>query len=157
MKIISWNVLGLARSRARRSLTRLLREHKPDIVFLMETNLTDSQMEGLSDDLCFSCCTVGRSKAGGGGLLLLWPLDWKISVLISSLGYSDGVVHTSTSAFHFTCFYGNPATQLRHFSWELLRRISSTVTSGWLVVGDYNEILDVIKRQVFDSDQWGRF
>ncbi|KAF5458429.1 hypothetical protein F2P56_022456 [Juglans regia] len=40
-----------------------------------------------------------------------------------------------------TGFYGNPITSTRHESWQLLQALTSTGTTGWLCVGDFNEIL----------------
>lgn len=45
--------------------------------------------------------------------------------------------------YRLTGFYGHPSTQLRSQSWELLRRISSSIASDWFVFGDFNEILFV--------------
>ncbi|PRQ35877.1 putative endonuclease/exonuclease/phosphatase [Rosa chinensis] len=84
---------------------------------------------------------------GGGGLLLMWKGDWKVEGLNSSLDHIDGLATSPTGdVFRITRFYGNPDAQQRSFSWELLRRISYTVTIGWLIFGDFNELLDVLEK-----------
>ncbi|XP_042942883.1 uncharacterized protein LOC122277065 [Carya illinoinensis] len=40
-----------------------------------------------------------------------------------------------------TGFYGHPKTEKRHESWSLLEALKPTTNSGWLCVGDFNEIL----------------
>ncbi|KAL9681934.1 hypothetical protein QQ045_013726 [Rhodiola kirilowii] len=40
-----------------------------------------------------------------------------------------------------TVFYGNPATQKRSETWDLLRRLSMDSNLPWVVIGDFNEVL----------------
>ncbi|KAK9911160.1 hypothetical protein M0R45_035082 [Rubus argutus] len=144
MKLLSWNVRGLTGSRTRCALGNLLREHKPVIVFLMETNLEVDQMISVSSVFNFSCFVVGRTETGGGGLALLWESGWNFHVITSSIGHIDGLVSSPDNVvYRLIGFYGHPSTQLRSQSWELLRRISSSIASDWFVFGDFNEILFV--------------
>ena len=41
----------------------------------------------------------------------------------------------------FTRFYGEPDTNKRHVSWEMLRRLKGMSQLPWLCTGDFNEIL----------------
>lgn len=51
------------------------------------------------------------------------------------------VNHTNKGLFRLTGFYGNPDMSMRHFSWQLLERLSSLFDLGWYAIGDINEIL----------------
>lgn len=60
----------------------------------------------------------------------------------SSPGFIDGIVLCNGKTLRVTGFYGNPATGERHHSWEVLRRLSHSLsTNDWIVFGDFNEIL----------------
>ncbi|KAA3472638.1 reverse transcriptase [Gossypium australe] len=47
MKILSWNVRGLGKSRTMRCLKNKLRHIQPQILFLMETKVTSKRMESI--------------------------------------------------------------------------------------------------------------
>ncbi|KAF5452148.1 hypothetical protein F2P56_027178 [Juglans regia] len=47
-----------------------------------------------------------------------------------------------------TGFYGNPETSMREESWQLLGSLKPIASSGWCVVGDFNEILT-------QDEKWG--
>lgn len=44
MKLYSWNVRGLRSPRTFRALKNLLLEKSPDVVFLMETRMSENQI-----------------------------------------------------------------------------------------------------------------
>ena len=72
MRIISWNVRGLGKNRTFREAQEVIREHKPQILFLCETKMTVQQMKKKSEQFCFpSCFAVGR-EGMSGGLAMLW-------------------------------------------------------------------------------------
>ncbi|KAL9448063.1 hypothetical protein AB3S75_015518 [Citrus x aurantiifolia] len=63
MNIISWNVRGLGSDPTFREAQRMLRMHKPNLVFLCETKLTSRQMQEKCQKLNFeNCFEVSRIK-----------------------------------------------------------------------------------------------
>ncbi|KAK9950633.1 hypothetical protein M0R45_006113 [Rubus argutus] len=89
------------------------------------------------------CCTVGSGGKEGksGGLALGWRPGVDIRVIGSSVDHIDAMLYVGNNCLRITGFYGHPETSLRSHSWELLRRISSTVTGAWFVFGDFNELI----------------
>lgn len=127
-----------------RALREILRERRPDLVFLMETRKRVDQMDGVLRklDVSFGCFTVNRERSGGGGLVLLWRNDWNVRILSYSPGHIDARVTTNDNfSCRFTGFYGNPIHAFRHHSWELLRRLANVSNEPWILGGDFNEIL----------------
>lgn len=79
-----------------------------------------------------------------GGLLLLWNDNVNLTILSYSVGHIDCVINLNPSLFYFMGFYGDPNHNNRTHSWNLLHKISLTHSNrnfGWLVGGDFNEIL----------------
>ena len=59
------------------------------------------------------------------------------------MAHIDATFHAmGTREWHFTGFYGHPKTAKRGDSWTLLRRLQRYDDMPWLVVGDFNEILE---------------
>ena len=44
--------------------------------------------------------------------------------------------------FYLSCVYGDPNQQYRHLLWERIQRIGVSRNGPWLLVGDFNEILN---------------
>jgi exonuclease III len=71
MSIFSWNCQGLGNLRTVRELRRLVKEKKPNIVFLMETKLRANKMEKVQSQLGFEHMLVVDCVGKSGGLALL--------------------------------------------------------------------------------------
>ncbi|KAK6144319.1 hypothetical protein DH2020_021139 [Rehmannia glutinosa] len=66
-----------------------------------------------------------------------------VTVKSYSEGHIDGMVADGAKVWRFTGFYGNPDSNLRKFSWDLLRKlynIQELRGIPWLIGGDFNEI-----------------
>lgn len=48
---------------------------------------------------------------------------------------------TVVEKWHFYGFYGEAKRELRHISWECLKRLNASSSLSWLCVGDFNEVL----------------
>ncbi|CAN0881186.1 Transposon TX1 uncharacterized 149 kDa protein [Linum grandiflorum] len=145
MIILSWNCRGLGQDRAVRALEDLIRVHRPDMVFLIETLVAKQKLEEirvkLKFDGCFAVDVVGRS--GGLGLL------WRHGVVATLLNYSRHSINmqvtgTQGEDFRLTGFYGEPDRTRRKDTWELLRSLA--IPSAWCVIGDFNELLSVTEK-----------
>ncbi|XP_073056984.1 uncharacterized protein [Primulina eburnea] len=83
--------------------------------------------------------SIGKS----GGLALLWKQPLDVHVWSTSRGHIDCVIKDQEKIWRFMGFYGNPDTNLRWMSWDLLRKLHAVQELRllpWLVAGDYNEI-----------------
>ncbi|PPD99239.1 hypothetical protein GOBAR_DD03731 [Gossypium barbadense] len=57
---------------------------------------------------------------------------------VSSEGKSGGLA----LMWRFTGFYGQTDPNLRQLSWDMLRRVKSTINEGWIMGGNFNTILN---------------
>ncbi|KAL9458848.1 hypothetical protein AB3S75_007682 [Citrus x aurantiifolia] len=112
MKIISWNVQGLGKSRTFWEAQKLLQELSPHILFLSETKMMAKQMEVKRRMLRFDNCFVVDRCGLGGGLALLWNSDVSLEVKSYSKHYIDTVIHNEKgSSCKCTGVYGHPESE----------------------------------------------
>uniref|UniRef100_A0A803NY15 Reverse transcriptase domain-containing protein n=1 Tax=Cannabis sativa TaxID=3483 RepID=A0A803NY15_CANSA len=75
MSLISWNARGLGNPRAFNRISLLVKNHKPTLLFLMETRLKPNSVDRFKRALGFVNGFEVPRKYFGGGLLLLWGDD----------------------------------------------------------------------------------
>ena len=144
MKIISWNVQGLGKSRTFREAQKLLQELRPQILFLSETKMMAKQMEAKRRMLKFENCFVVDRCGLGGGLALLWTLDVSLEVKSYSKHHIDAVIHNENgSSWRCIGVYGHPKSEKKKHTWSLLRRLAGMSSLPWLCFGDFNEIFNL--------------
>ncbi|KAK4282423.1 hypothetical protein QN277_013802 [Acacia crassicarpa] len=82
---------------------------------------------------------VGKS----GGLALWWSEVLTVNILFSSAN----IIHTSvmstelSTPSYITFIYGPTDDGDRTLCWQEVRRISNNITTSWLCLGDFNDIL----------------
>jgi hypothetical protein len=137
MSILSWNCRGLGNLVTVRDLHRLVKDKKPDVVFLMETKMQNKNCDviriKLNFDYMFGVDSVGRS----GGLLLLWKNTFNVTIQNYSRWHINAVIakNGTNLGWKFTRFYGHPETAKRKESWDLLRHLSTLQPTPWLAMG----------------------
>jgi exonuclease III len=72
MILLSWNCQGLGNPWTVQDLCLMVREKKPDILFLMETKCRKEKMERIRVRLGFNGMFVVDPVGRSGGLVLLW-------------------------------------------------------------------------------------
>ena len=92
MKILSWNVQGIGNPWTFNAINSHIREHKPDVIFLMETKLMNSQALALVEKLQFEKWLVVDRDGMSGGLLLAWNSEVNLTVLSESCGHIAAVI-----------------------------------------------------------------
>ncbi|XP_038688711.1 uncharacterized protein LOC119987879 [Tripterygium wilfordii] len=144
MKILAWNCLGLGNSRSVQALNHLVQRYNPHIIFLIETRLSIRKMEVAARKAGFVGCIATSGVDGSTGLALLWREGFSVQLKSFSNSHIDGLTHCvgETVSWRLTGFYGSPIYQKRINSWNLLRRLRDCSSLPWLVLGDFNEILD---------------
>ena len=123
MRALSLNCRGLGNPQTVNELHDVVKKEGPNLVFLMETRLTNSSLEWLQVQLRMrGCLGVDRHEfGGGGGLALLWDSMVDVIVRGYSVHHISAEVNQSNGLqWRVTVFYGHPEVALRHRSWELL-------------------------------------
>ncbi|CAN0925275.1 hypothetical protein LINGRAHAP2_LOCUS34659 [Linum grandiflorum] len=134
------------KSRAVLALTDLVKVHRPNVVFLIETLVDRARIEEIRVKLkfegCFSVDIQGRS--GGLGFL------WRAGITANLINYSRHCINMHVKGTHgedfwLTGFYGEPDRTRRGETWDLLRSLS--ISEAWCLVGDYNELLAATEKK----------
>ena len=139
---LAWNCRGINNPRAVRVVCEMVRSHRVDILFLIETISHAKKIEEIRRKLGFEGAFAVDREGPGGGLAALWRKNSLCSVVGFSLNFinlriEDGV-HPK---WRFTCFYGFPERSRRRDSWELLRSLAGRSNLPWCIIGDFNDLL----------------
>lgn len=115
----------------------------PILIFLIETKLFVTEMDGVKESLKRAQGLVVPSAGWSGGLALLWKSSLTVDVQSFSDSHIDAIVkpEDGSEEWRFTGFYRNPKTSKRDESWQLLQRLSKGNTLSWVHVGDFNELM----------------
>ncbi|XP_059445337.1 uncharacterized protein LOC132177129 [Corylus avellana] len=163
MSLISWNCRGLGNPQTVRDLSHMVREKKPNILFLMETICSRKKMEWIRVKLrfvgLFAVDPVGRS----GGIALLWKEEHEVEIQNYSRRHINAIEKRNEDGFiwKLTGFYGNPDSSKRKESWALLQHLKSFLPEAWMCVGDFIEIThqeektgEARRRETLMADFW---
>jgi exonuclease III len=141
MNMLGLNCRGLGLDAAVGELRDLIRSHNPEVVFLCETKQKKRAMEKIQWSLGFrhGVCVEGKGK--GGGLGLWWRDGVDVTVRPWCQYYIDAQINSEAGAWRFTGIYGEPSTELREKTWDVLRSLKAQDDLPWICAGDFNEVL----------------
>lgn len=71
----------------------------------------------------------------------MWNDEIDVSIRNFSIHHIDANIFSKGIQWCFTGIYGQPDHNLRHESWELIRRLHDHNDTAWVLGGDFNEIL----------------
>ena len=116
----------------------------------METKARMSKMRRIMVKVGLLNGVISPSKGKSGGIAMLWESDLNVELKSFTMYHIDSVVTDPTSGFKWRIigFYGNPDTNRRKESWELLQFLNAQFHMPWVCMGDFNEIL-------LSSEKWG--
>jgi hypothetical protein len=142
MIVLSWNYRRLENLWAILDLCRLVKEKRPNLVFLMETKLQVHCLESIKVRVGFGSVFVVDCVGQSGGLALMWKGELSVEIQNYSCFHINAIVRTEANSppWKFTAFYGHPIAHKRKESWSLLRHLESFHPESWLCMGDFNEI-----------------
>ena len=142
MSCLSWNCHRLGNPQIEEELIALVGNKDPKLVFLMEKKVDKVVLERVGRKIQKSNIFVVPRHNIGSGLALFWPTDMSVDIQSYSNQHIDAIIdHEVDDAWRFTGFYGDPNIAGREDSWSLLKALSSSLSSPWVCLGDFNEIL----------------
>ena len=142
MSCLIWNCRGLGNPCTGNGLADIVRAKDPSVVFIAETWADEARLKDVKQKIQFENMFVVPREARGGGLVLFWRDTMAVTVEGFDKYHIDVIINKNTDlAWRFTGFYGEPETQRRHESWNLLRRLHRKFQIPWLCAGDFNELL----------------
>jgi exonuclease III len=145
MSFLSWNCRGLGNPRAVRDLHQLVKEKRPNLVFLMETKLHNKNVDLIRIKLKFDHMFMVDSVGKSGGLMLLWNDTIEVAIQNYSRRHINAQIKVGKNKgeWKFSGFYGHPEAAKRKESWALLRHLATFDPLPWLCIGDFNEIINL--------------
>lgn len=143
MKIIAWNCQGLGNGPAIRGLLDVRKREDPDVLFLSETRMVRDRIEWLRWKLEMPHMVVKDCNGKGGGLALFWKrgVDVKLTGFVSRYHIDTEITEQDGFVWRFTGVYGEPKTEEKDKTWQLMRTLKHQNNNPWLCAGDFNEIL----------------
>jgi hypothetical protein len=156
MKLLSWNCRGLGKPRAVRALKRLLTVNCPDVVFIMETKLTDNDGNikaklchgSLTNYFLVNCSTMNSGRCGG--IVLLWNDTVNINISLHNENYIDFYVASLTNNYVWraTGLYGYPKHTQKALTCNLINYLHQLdPNQDWLLFGDFNIVLNNFEKR----------
>ncbi|XP_062028872.1 uncharacterized protein LOC133744858 [Rosa rugosa] len=136
---------GICNDTTRRALKDLIVQNRPQIVFLCETKSSSvSGFRDLHHALGFPHSKEVLSVGQSGGLGMFWNDEVNVQVRTFSAHHIDLEIGGGPGdpRWRLTGFYGYLTTAERDKSWKLLRDLRDLDSLPWVVIGDFNEILN---------------
>ena len=123
-------------------LTSLVQAKDPFVVFIAETWTDDARLKDVKMKIQFDNMFVVPRANRGGGLVLFWKESIEVTVEGSDKNHIDAIIKRNIEdEWRFTGFYGEPDTQRRIESWDLLWNLNRKFNIPWLCAGDFNELI----------------
>ncbi|XP_062014320.1 uncharacterized protein LOC133730820 [Rosa rugosa] len=157
MEILSWNCSGICNDTTTRALKDLISQNRPQIIFLCETKirrLTD--FIALRSALGFAHSKEVLSDGQSGGRGMFWTEDVQVQVGTFSPHHIDIMIDGGfgNPRWRLTSFYGFSRTSESDRSWKLLRDLRDLDSLPWVVIGDFNEILNNGEKKDGPQSTW---
>lgn len=108
----------------------------------METKQKDCYMDGFKKKLGYDNMLTVEPLGLSGGLAVLWKSCFKVEILCSDKRIIDLHVEMCSLKFYLSSVYGDPVRERRQAMWERLIDIGLTRDSAWILIGEFNELLD---------------
>jgi exonuclease III len=142
MKVITWNCRGAQGKKFRRALTNFCRSNKVDLVALQETRCSGIVARNTIKNLGFKYSLLAEARGFSGGIWLMWNrTDIKIHLIKTDFHFLHVQVQEGNmEPWQLTVVYASPREHERSDTWHQIHHLSTTITSPWLVMGDFNEI-----------------
>lgn len=126
---------------------RIIQLENPAMVFLMETNLKEDEVQRIKmntdfkSDLVVDCIGMGRERAGG--LCLLWKDPFEIQISSFSQNHIGVVcqIEDKGNPWFFGGVYGFPEEQNKGKTWQLVQNIHQEFGHSLLYSGDFNDLI----------------
>lgn len=142
MNVLSWNCRGIGLPSNIQFLKDVVRQERPNFVFLCETKDNKGKLERVRRALGFDGLIVVDAIGKSGGLALLWRIKDQVKLNNLSKHHIDVEISVDDKAkWRLTGLYGEPDRQQRRNTWDLLRTLARDSNLPWCIMGDLNNVL----------------
>ncbi|KAM3267534.1 hypothetical protein P3S67_032290 [Capsicum chacoense] len=145
-----WNVRGLNKLTKQREMQMFLYQSKVSLFGLLGTKIKRNRAHSASLNLCAGrSFTANLSMHKGVSIWMVWNPEVYI---VNIKGVTAQLIHSlvedkaTGTRFHVTMIYGFNDQSLRRSLWAYIMSISGQMTGPWVVLGDFNCVLNKEER-----------
>lgn len=144
MKVICWNIQGLENKQALFEVKFLIRSHQPDLIFLLETLVNDSNISKILPQLGFDHYDFVSPVNHFGGIAVLWSNgNIHASILLKEQRAIHMMVHDTTYASNsiLSGIYAPAQNREKDVFWDQLTQMNKIIDIPCCLIGDFNELV----------------
>lgn len=144
MLAIFWNCHGLGHVATIRALRELCTFHRPSLIFISETKISNTQtVQRIADSFKFEHAYTVPAQGTSSGLALLWKDEMDVQVVTASANYISAMIlnDPEQNPWFLTGVYRPTNPLLKLALWTDLQQIGDLFDGPWCVIGDFNAIL----------------
>jgi exonuclease III len=142
MRLATWNCRGMGNGPAVRGLLDFQKQEDPDVLFLCETKMVESNLQKFKSLLGMHGMEVRYCEGKINGLVMFLKKEVNVKLCSFSKFHIDVQIEEEDGfKWRFIGIYGEPTTEKGDITWRLMRIVSKKNKLPWLCIGDFNEIL----------------
>ncbi|KAL2942686.1 hypothetical protein RDABS01_031035 [Bienertia sinuspersici] len=149
-RMICWNVRGANNPDKMKAIQQYLAEQQVGLACLLETKVKSPNL-GLLYNSIFNgwCFTSNVQKHYNGRIVLAWNPN---SFTVGLEQMTDQIIHCvikpsgALEEFFYTFIYAHNDAKLRDSLWETLSKLNSKLRGPWLMMGDFNCVINIEER-----------
>ena len=144
MNIIIWNNKGVLKPNFQTYIRKLVQNHDPTILMVMETKLEGDKAKEITNRLPFDGAIHTDTTSYTGGHWLLWN---SVKVEVELLAKTEQEIHmevkvlSSNLVWFFSAIYASRRSEERCIMWENLTKVAKLHNKAWVKVRDFSEPL----------------
>lgn len=152
MTILSWNVRGASNDKAKRHIKELIKKHRPTLIFILETHILFEKVKTFWQRVGYHPVHVVEAQGHSGGIWALAQEGHNLNFSTWEFTNHSITLEVKAGSYIWNCIavYASPNPSIRDTFWHHLCDLSRSITSPWMLIGDWNEIL-------FSNEQKGCF
>lgn len=142
MKLIYWNVRGIANQETRLVLKEFCSTHRPDILFISEPWMAfDKFPSSFWNSLNLKCFALNDRSNALPNLWGFWSVKLFPSVVAVSNQFIAASVMVGSQVIFFAGIYDCTTHSLRKHLWLDLANLQENHPAPWCFIGDFNAII----------------
>ena len=153
MRAAVWNIRGIGSSHKKRMIKSLIKEESIGIIGLVESKHREITVQDMNS--CWGNFDVGwlqvpAEEGAAGGLILTWLKDAFILEDHTSSQHwilASGVMQLNMQRCNICIVYAPSDQRGRLEVWNQLRELKSARSQPWILMGDFNEVINHQERR----------
>lgn len=144
MNFILWNSKGAGNKNFRRHAIDMIQTYKPSIMAVVEPRISGATARKVLRSLRMPKSHVAEPEGFDGGICLSWEESiLSVDVLFSSSQMVHAFVQKPGSDnFLLKILYDSPILENQRRLWSLLENLDRSLNLPWVVMGDFNDVLN---------------